>query len=194
MRCVSIPQVEIAFARSRGVSAVICLGGNAELVCAAMRFLSPRLASVHAGAGGSVAVFCRRFTPVFFPLSGKKRRLAMPCVSIPRVEIATRAFSRRWRGYRAWRVHFGFGRFFMAISTGYRGRGNGGAGWRRGACASLRGHIGFTALSAGSTLGAARPQTCAKESSTLWTLFTLRRGCVGADSPRRRALRPHAKS
>ena len=30
------------------------------------------------------------------------------------------------------------------------------------------------------------PQTCAKESSTLWTLFTLRRGCVGADSLRRR--------
>ena len=28
------------------------------------------------------------------------------------------------------------------------------------------------------------PQTCAKESSTLWTLFTLRRGWVGADSPR----------
>ena len=31
------------------------------------------------------------------------------------------------------------------------------------------------------------PQTCAKESSTLWTLFTLRRGYVGADSPRRRS-------
>ena len=28
------------------------------------------------------------------------------------------------------------------------------------------------------------PQTCAKESSTLWTLFTLRRGWVGADSRR----------
>ena len=26
------------------------------------------------------------------------------------------------------------------------------------------------------------PQTCAKESSTLWTLFTLRRGCLGACS------------
>ena len=33
---------------------------------------------------GSVVAFCPRFTPVFFPLSGKKRRLAMPCVSIPR--------------------------------------------------------------------------------------------------------------
>ena len=29
----------------------------------------------------------------------------------------------------------------------------------------------------GEYVGAARPQTCAKESSTLWTLLTLRRGC-----------------
>ena len=35
----------------------------------------------------------------------------------------------------------------------------------------MRDHIGFVMLSAGSTLGAARPQTCSKESSTLWTLF-----------------------
>ena len=53
-----------------------------------------RFAVIHAGACGSIAVFCRRFTPVFFPLSGKKRRLAVSCVPIPRVEIAIRAFSR----------------------------------------------------------------------------------------------------
>ena len=47
----------------------------------------------------------------------------------------------------------------------------------RGLCASLRNRIGFEAFSAGSTLGAARPQTCAKESKVeaalrpLWTLF-----------------------
>ena len=35
--------------------------------------------------------------------------------------------------------------------------------------------IGLAALSAGSTLGAARPQTCAKEPLALWTLFTLGR-------------------
>ena len=35
----------------------------------------------------------------------------------------------------------------------------------------LRNRIGFAMLSAGRTLGAARPQTCAKESLTLWTLF-----------------------
>ena len=52
-------------------------------------------------------------------------------------------------------------------------------GWRRGACASLCKRIGFTMLSAGRTLGLRAPD-CAKESSTLWTLFTLRRGYVGA--------------
>ena len=82
-----------------------------------------------------------------------------------------------------WQVHFGFVRFLQAISTGLSG--NGVRGWRRRLCASLRNHIGLAMLSAGSTLGAARPQTCAKESSTLWTFFTLRRGCVGADSLRR---------
>ena len=52
-------------------------------------------------------------------------------------------------------------------------------GWRRGLYALLRNHIGFAMLSAGSTLGLRAPD-CAKESSTLWTLFTLRRGCLSA--------------
>ena len=45
-------------------------------------------------------------------------RLAGGCVSIPPwVEIAISAFSN-WRcGYRAWRVHFGLARFFVAIPT-----------------------------------------------------------------------------
>ncbi len=48
-----------------------------------------------------------------------------------RVEIAIRAFSRCWRGYLPWLVHFGFGRFFMAISTGLPGtRGMRGTGLR----------------------------------------------------------------
>ena len=47
--------------------------------------------------------------------------------------------------------------------------------WRRGACALLRNRIGLAMLSAGSTLGLRAPD-CAKESSTLWTLLTLRRG------------------
>ena len=54
-------------------------------------------------------------------------------------------------------------------------------GWRCGLCALLCSRIGLAVLSAGSTLGLRAPD-CAKESSTLWTLFTLRRGCVGACS------------
>ena len=42
---------------------------------------------------------------------------------------------------------------------------------RRGMSALLRDHIGFAVFSAGSPLGAARPQTCAKEPLALWTLF-----------------------
>ena len=53
--------------------------------------------------------------------------------------------------------------------------------WRRGLCAFLRSRIGIVSFSAGRTLGLRAPD-CAKESSTLWTLFTLRRGCLAADS------------
>ena len=39
------------------------------------------------------------------------------------------------------------------------------------------------------------PQTCAKESSTLWTLFTLRRGCVGANThPCKKRQRPNHRT
>ena len=53
-----------------------------------------------------------------------------------RVEIAIRALSRRWRGYLPWRVHFGFVRFFMAISTGLPGCG--GRGYGAGGAAFVR--------------------------------------------------------
>ena len=72
--------------------------------------------------------------------------------------------SRMPCGYRTLWVHFRPVRFFMAIPTGKRSR-------RRGAGTLLCGRIGFAMLSAERTLRAARPQTCAKESSTLWTLF-----------------------
>ena len=64
-------------------------------------------------------------------------------------------------------------------------KGRGERSRRRGGRALLRDHIGFAVFSAGSTLGLRAPD-CAKESSTLWTLFTLRRGYVGAYSLRRR--------
>ena len=100
--------------------------------CAFRRGVLP---SVHARPHDSVAAFCPQFMPSFAFLSQRfafgsrllfaawrqTGRLAMCCVSIPQVEIAICAFSKCWRGYLPWWVHFGFGRFFVAISTGYRG-------------------------------------------------------------------------
>ena len=138
-----------------------------------------------------IAVLLRRFALgsrlSFFLCQEKRDGLRYLAFLFRRVEIAIRAFSQRRCGYLPWLVHFGFERFLQAISTGYRRTGYGATkerGWRRGLCASLRNHIGVEMLSAGSTLGLRAPD-CAKESSTLWTLFTLRRGCVGANTRRR---------
>ena len=81
-----------------------------------------RFAVIHAGACSSIAVFCLRFTPVFFPLSGKKRRLAVSCVSIPPGRDRHSCVLAALFGYLPWRVHFGLVRLFVAISTGYRRR------------------------------------------------------------------------
>ncbi|MCI5546210.1 MAG: hypothetical protein MR399_04580 [Clostridiales bacterium] len=56
-----------------------------------------------------------------------------------RVEIAIRAFSGCWRGYLPLWVHFGFGRFFMAISTGLPGTRGTGLAARR-LCAFAQSH------------------------------------------------------
>ena len=99
-------------------------------------------------------------------------RLAICFVSVPPwVVIAGRAFSDHRRGYRGWLVHFGFVRFLAAIPTENEER----RGTRRTESAArqsafLRNHIGFAMFPAGSTLGLRAPD-CAKESSTLWTLF-----------------------
>ena len=75
----------------------------------------------------------RSITPVSFPLSGKERRLAISCVSIPRGSGSPLERSRSPCGYRTCSVHFGLERFFAAIPTelredgGTRGYGVGGA-------------------------------------------------------------------
>ena len=141
------------------------------------------------GARLAMRFYCSvlpQFTPVFFPLSGKKRRLAIGSVSIPpgrdRHSCVLAALARLSSSVGSLRVWT-----FLAGDPdelpGTRRAENGKRGWRRSLYALLRNHIGFVMLSAGSTLGLRAPD-CAKESSTLWTLFTLRRGCVGADSPR----------
>ena len=53
-------------------------------------------------------------------LSAKQDGLRYLAFLFRRVEIAIRAFSRCRRGYLPLWVHFGFVRFFMAISTGLR--------------------------------------------------------------------------
>ena len=60
-----------------------------------------------------------------------------------------------------------------------RTEGRGERGRRRGVSALLREHIGFEVFSAGSPLGAARPQTCAKETRLPGlSSFDSRRGCA----------------
>ena len=65
----------------------------------------------------------------------------------------------------------------MAIPTENEGTGERGERRERGTEAAarqsalLRDRIGFEVFSAGSPLGATRPQTCAKEPLALWTLF-----------------------
>ena len=120
-------------ARFAFVHAGVCGSGGA--VCRhsrrGLRFYCGVLPLVHAGravllrcfafgsrrACGSIAVFCLRFTPVFFPLSGKKRRLAISCVSIPPGRDRHSCVLAALFGYLPWRVHFGLVRLFVAIST-----------------------------------------------------------------------------
>ena len=146
---------------------------------------------------------CPRFTPVFFPLSGKKRRLAVACVSIPpgrdrhsRVLVMLARLSVMTGSLRVWTFFYGD----LDGVTGDAGNGgteNGATGpAARRLCAFVQPYWpcnAFRGEYAGAKCGsrtAAAPD-CAKESKVeaalrpLWTLFTLRRGCVGAYSQRR---------
>ena len=108
----------------------------------ALRFCCGDWPLVHACPRGSVVAFafgsrlpsrlcrrvCPRFTPVFFPLSGKKRRLALSYVPIPPGRdrhSCVLAVSVRLSAFMG-SLHVWM--FFMAISTGYRGAGNGAGG------------------------------------------------------------------
>ena len=71
------------------------------------------------------------------PQSVKQDGLRYLAFLFRRVEIAIRAFSQCWRGYLPLLVHFGFGRFFMAIPTGDRGTGYGAGGAALVRCCAL---------------------------------------------------------
>ena len=120
----------------------------------------------------SIEAFCV-ISRLLFDAERQTGRLAVSCVPIPPGRDRHLCVLAALFGYLPLWVHFGFVRLFVAISTGLpgmRGTENGGRGWRRGLCASLRNRIGLVSFSAGSTLGLRAPD-CAKESSTLWTLF-----------------------
>ena len=116
------------------------------------------------------------------PPERQTERLAVCCVPIPPwVEIAIRAFSRRWCGYLPWRVHFGFVRLFVAIPTEDEGdeetRGNGRDGERSRrwvVSALLRDRIGFAVFSAGSTLGLRAPNLRQRVFDSLDSLHLVR--------------------
>ena len=77
------------------------------------------------------AVLLRRFalgSRLLFAAERQTGRLAMPCVSIPPGRDRHSCVLAALFGYLPWLVHFGFVRFFMAISTGYRSAENGDTG------------------------------------------------------------------
>ena len=142
-------------------------------------------------ACGSIQMSCIRFAPVMHSyrnvlcsitpavcrLCAKQNGLRYVPFLFRRGSGSPFVRSRMSRGYPALLVHFGLARFFMAIPTENEGTGERGERRERRTesaarqSAFLRDRISFAVFSAGSPLGAARPQTCAKESSTLWTLF-----------------------
>ena len=124
---------------------------------------------------GSVAAVCRRFAHGFAVLLRRFASVHACLFSFVRKkETACDVLRFYSAGSRSpfvrsryvcmviclWQVHFGFVRFFMAISTGLSG--NGVRGWRRRLCASLRNHIGLAMLSARSTLGLRAPKPAPK--------------------------------
>ena len=130
----------------------------------ALAFLAQCLVFDHAWRYVPVAVSCVRSRLSFFLWQEKRDGLRCVTFLFPRGSKSPLERSRMPCGYRTALVHLGIARFLQAIPTELRSR-------RRSRSAFLRNHIGLVAFSAGSTLGTTRPKTCAKESSTLWTLF-----------------------
>ena len=111
---------------------------------------------------------------LFFLVRKKRDGLRYAAFLFPRGSKSPLVRSRVSYGYRTLWVHFGIVRFLLAIPTELRRergeRETQDRNRRRGGSTLLCNHIGLAMFSAGSTLGLRAPD-CAKESSTLWTLF-----------------------
>ena len=156
-------------------------------------FLSECLAFGSRLSHVSIGMSCVRFTPAVCRKAPNRTACA-----------ALRSYSAVGRdrhscvlaalfGYLPLWVHFGIVRLFVAISTGLPGTlgyGAGGAAFVR-LCAII---LALQCFPRGVRWGSA-PQTCAKESSTLWTLFTLRRGYVDTNThPCKKRKRPNQRT
>ena len=83
----------------------------------ALRSCRRALPSAHVRLCVPVAALCLGSRLSFSSLR-KKRRLAVCSVSVPPGRDRHSRVLQCRRGYLPWQVHFGFGRFFMAIPTG----------------------------------------------------------------------------
>ena len=134
---------------------------------------------------GSVGMFYVQITPAVCRIAPNRTA----CAVFRSCSAGSRSPFARSRGVGAVICLGGF-TSGLAVSLwrsrrGYRGAEDGDTESAARQSAFWRERIGFVVLSAGSTLGLSAPD-CAKESSTLWTLFTLRRGYVCAYTRRRR--------
>ena len=188
-----VPVTAIPSARVRPCGSVVAVCSARVLAFLSRQF--PRRAS-------GLAVLLRLFASVHACLFSFVRKKETACGILRSYSAGSRSPFVRSRGALRLSAFVGSLRVWPFICGDLDG-GTGDAGdeetelrgWLRGLCASLRNRIGFEMLSAGSTLGAARPQTCAKESSTLWTLFTLRRGYVGTNThPCKKRKRPNQRT
>ena len=182
--CVSVPPGRDRLRAFSGRSSVICFGWFTSGLCVYLRAIAAALAFDKRSA----MRFCRGALPSVHACClsfDKQDGLRYLAFLFRRVEIAfvrSRGVFRLSDLAGSLRVCAFICGDLDGVTEGRSYEGE--RGWRRGLCASLRSHIGTVMLSAGSTLGLRAPD-CAKESSTLWTLLTLRRGCVGAYSRRR---------
>ena len=132
------------------------------LFCGAIGFYCGVGRSIHARQYGSIAAFCLRFTPAVCRTAPNRTACDRFRFYSAWVEIAIRAFSNVMRLSNLLSS--------LQACAFLSGDPDGGTESTARQSTFLRKHLVLAMLSAGRTLGLRAPD-CAKESSTLWTLF-----------------------